>query len=597
MERAPVEVDTGARGQDYNKELGRIYYMLRFGRAFSGNEKNCCFLNTGGTRFANISSCAGLDHVDDSRSLATTDWDFDGDPDLWMTNRTGPRVRFMRNDSKTDNQFVSLRLQGNGKTTNRDAIGARVEVVTEGNSDLKLVKTLFAGSGFQSQSSKWLSFGLGPSGKVSHVLVDWPGGRQERFEGVKANGFFVLVQATGKADPWTPPRPESPLTPSVTSIPDPPLSQRTIFAAPIEMLELNYNDMQGQPQTAFERDSGQPVLVVLWSTGCKPCGVELRNLGKQAVAFDKAGLKIVALSINGVPDCKVTSTPTEAARILASWGYSQTAGMATDENLRKIQIIQDEVFAWHEPLVTPTSLLIDGQGGLAAMYKGAIDVEKLLQDVRDLSATTGERVKMAEAVPGKWLADPPHRNLLTLASVYHKKGFKKDAAAVYHKVLKTELTDEERGGVHRNLGMIAQKSDEIPKAIEHYETSLKLQPSPLAHNNLAKALESLGRVDDAIEQYQKAVKLDPGYGQVYVNHARLLMELRQSAQALKMLRTAIKAEPGFVESYIYLNQILISFGQKEEAIKILERGLEANPKNAQLEKAIEAARSPDSNAS
>ncbi|NIP94492.1 MAG: hypothetical protein GWO24_14035, partial [Akkermansiaceae bacterium] len=67
------------------------------GRSFSGHEKNCCFLNTGGGRFADVSAAVGLAFDDDGRAVSVCDWDFDGRQDLWVTNRTAPRVRLLRN--------------------------------------------------------------------------------------------------------------------------------------------------------------------------------------------------------------------------------------------------------------------------------------------------------------------------------------------------------------------------------------------------------------------------------------------------------------------------------------------------------------------
>ena len=40
------------------------------GRSFSGHERNCCFLNVAGERFANVSAVSGLDYPDDGRSIA-----------------------------------------------------------------------------------------------------------------------------------------------------------------------------------------------------------------------------------------------------------------------------------------------------------------------------------------------------------------------------------------------------------------------------------------------------------------------------------------------------------------------------------------------
>ena len=83
------------------------------GRSFSGRERNCCFLNTGGKRFATVSAISGFDFIDDGRGIAVTDWDSDGDLDMWISNRNAPRLRLMRNDLVTPNHFLRMRLVGN----------------------------------------------------------------------------------------------------------------------------------------------------------------------------------------------------------------------------------------------------------------------------------------------------------------------------------------------------------------------------------------------------------------------------------------------------------------------------------------------------
>ena len=159
--RADSQDSVGAGLEQAGRELGQ---MTVEGRSFSGNERNCVFLNTGAFatadgRFANVSGVSGLDFPDDGRAVVLVDWDHDGDQDMWISNRNAPRLRLMRNDSPGSNHYLVLRLQGNGKTTNRDAIGARVEVVMAGEQSgaenaPRSVKTLRAGEGFLAQSSK-----------------------------------------------------------------------------------------------------------------------------------------------------------------------------------------------------------------------------------------------------------------------------------------------------------------------------------------------------------------------------------------------------------------------------------------------------------
>ncbi|MFP6875079.1 MAG: hypothetical protein VCA55_16390, partial [Verrucomicrobiales bacterium] len=131
----------------YRKAWKALNTMLEEGRSYSGFERNCVFLNLGsssGTKeplFANISGASGLDVIDDGRSIAVVDWDFDGKLDFWISNRTAPRLRLQHNRSLFPNSFVALKL--NGKTCNRDAIGARVELtlVNRGSEPRKVIET------------------------------------------------------------------------------------------------------------------------------------------------------------------------------------------------------------------------------------------------------------------------------------------------------------------------------------------------------------------------------------------------------------------------------------------------------------------------
>ena len=110
----------------------QLKHMLRAGRSWSGRERHCVYLNTGGHgRFADVSATSGLDLIDDGRGLAMTDWDADGDLDLWISNRNAPQLRFLRNDA-AGGSWIALRLVGDGERTNRDAVGARVAVTVAG---------------------------------------------------------------------------------------------------------------------------------------------------------------------------------------------------------------------------------------------------------------------------------------------------------------------------------------------------------------------------------------------------------------------------------------------------------------------------------
>ena len=85
----------------YRQQLRRLDEVINRGGTLSGHERNCAFLRVPpnsqeqvqSPAFATISNVSGFDFADDSRSIALTDWDRDGDVDVWVMNRTAPRVR------------------------------------------------------------------------------------------------------------------------------------------------------------------------------------------------------------------------------------------------------------------------------------------------------------------------------------------------------------------------------------------------------------------------------------------------------------------------------------------------------------------------
>jgi len=65
-----------------------------------------------------------------------------------------------------------IELKGTGG--NRSAIGARVEVQWNGNTQVQEVS---GGSGFSSQNDRRLHYGLGSATKIDRVVIRWPSQR------------------------------------------------------------------------------------------------------------------------------------------------------------------------------------------------------------------------------------------------------------------------------------------------------------------------------------------------------------------------------------------------------------------------------------
>ena len=122
------------------------------------------------------------------RGVAYGDFDNDGDLDILMTTNGGQAFLY-RNDLANGNRSLRLRLIGS--KSNRDAIGARVEVHVGSTVMSRMVKS---GSSYLSQSELPLTFGLGHSGKADRVVIHWPSGRTDELKDLKPGKPWTIQE-------------------------------------------------------------------------------------------------------------------------------------------------------------------------------------------------------------------------------------------------------------------------------------------------------------------------------------------------------------------------------------------------------------------
>ncbi|KAA3606764.1 MAG: hypothetical protein DWQ01_17255 [Planctomycetota bacterium] len=415
--QSPLSSDQDTR--DYQTAWEALSHLvLKEGKSWSGREKNCVYLNLGGEgRFANLSSNSTVDYADDARSAALVDWDDDGRLDLMMKNRTGPRVRFLRNLDESGHNFVAVKLRG--VKCNRDAIGAQVILEIDGRT---LRKTLYAGDGYLSQSSKRLQFGVGKADRVDTMIVRWPDGSEDRYPNLEVNTRYRVVQGSKKARVI---RATSHLEfanlEGKAPEPNKQSSNRAVLADPLPMAPFPLPGFQN-PQRTVESLRGAPVLINLWASWCNNCLKELYEFQQRNDELQQAGLRVVAMSTDKPEDLD------KAKQRLEQFGFQEAAGHYPPEILEAVHLVLKEVTGGVKPFVLPTSLLLDAQGRLAVLYQGPVSVETLLQDAAALAGadSPGQRLK---ALTGGQTTVPWKRDLAGLGKALLQAGFPQTGAA------------------------------------------------------------------------------------------------------------------------------------------------------------------------
>ena len=582
MSRSPTEAVGAEDSQDYLSAMRSLNRMILEGGSLSGREQNCVFLNKQDNAFENISAVSGLDFPDDGRAVATVDWDHDGDLDLWLVNRNGPQVRFMRNDTPTDAHFLLVGLVG--QTCNRDAIGARLELYLKGGTSQKLIQTLRAGEGYLSQSSKWLHFGLGGSTEIDRLVVKWPGGAAETFRSLEANRYYRLTQNTGIAEIWTLPDRKIDLMAKKLEPPSDTAAARVRLALRPHVGPLNYRDFEGNNKSLSELE-GKSVLLNLWASWCPPCVKELRLFGQHQQLLGEKGIEIIALNLDGLGD-ENPASPDQSRKLLARLDFPFLSGIASHEVLHRLEVMREELFRWRRPLAVPTSFLIDAKGRVFAIYTGPVEIEDLVADLERMDTTSTEADDLELAFAGRWSAPPlPINNKQwnqSLAGAHYDLALELTNAGSLQEALvesrEALRLDPDHADAHNNLGGILTLQSRRSEAIQEYREALRINPAHReAHNNLAIALFQEGsRIDEAISHFRRALEIDNEQAAPHVNLSLALAGQGKIDEAIHHGREALRINPEHPEAlnlvaYLLATRQSVRSQDAEEAVRLAQR--------------------------
>jgi ASPIC and UnbV/Bacterial Ig-like domain/FG-GAP-like repeat len=159
---------------------------------------NALFLNNGSGVFTKVKGEMLTSYFGFNISAAMADYNKDGLLDLAVGNLSfsqnntsvadpGP-VKLFKNNG-TPGNWLQLKLVGT--TSNKAAIGARVKMTTGVKNQIREVSSH---TGFASQNSLLVHFGLGSSTKADDITITWPSGIIQHLTNVNSNQFVTITE-------------------------------------------------------------------------------------------------------------------------------------------------------------------------------------------------------------------------------------------------------------------------------------------------------------------------------------------------------------------------------------------------------------------
>ena len=542
---------------EYERGWGAMNELIRSDSTWNGHERNVFFANNRDGTFSDVSGVVGLDLRDDSRAFALVDLDGDGKLEIILKNRNAPQVRVLRLAMEHVGNSITVRLRG--RKSNRDAIGARVTVQS---GSLRQAKYLQAGSGFLSQHTKELCFGLGGSSEPVSVAVRWPSGAVDVFENLPINHRIELEE--GVRDFQVKPFTTTPLAWKETigrSSGEPPRdSVGTWLIEPIKAPDFSLPDLSGNLRT-LESFRGGVVLLSFFSSRSESSTEQLRELRGSPTNETS----VVAVNVDDPLDIS-------AVKALAKdESLAFPILLSTPETSGVYNIVYRYLFDRHRDLPLPASFLLDENGNIVKVYQGNLTAEHLSSDAAAIPRNDDERLRKALPFQGTLFQDTFRRNLFTYGVAFFQHGFLDEAEHSFKQVIAAKPDDPD---AHYNLGTLCLRRNSLVEAKRYLEKAVELRSDyPEAWNNLGMLAAQQGRDEEAITAFKKSLSSRPKYATALLNLGNLYRRQGKLDEAEKYLADALASEPMNAEVNYNLGMLYARRNQTDRAAQYLETAI------------------------
>jgi Flp pilus assembly protein TadD/peroxiredoxin len=550
---------------NYEQGWNAINELVRSDSSWAGPERNVFYANNRDGTFSEVSGAIGLDFPDDSRSFVLADLDHDGRLEVILKNRNAPQLRVLRNAMADLGHSIAFHLRG--QKSNRDAIGAAVTIEAGTH---RQIKYLQAGSGFLSQHTKELFFGVAEVQDAVRATVRWPSGLNQTFENLPVDHRIEIQEGSDDFQA----KPFAVLPPSYARAGEPqkleplPSSVETWLIEPLRAPDFSLPELAGKTWD-LPSFRGGPLLLNFWSTTSPSCGQQMRLLLQSRSSLASSGLRIVGINVDDPRDGQIVQT------FVTKQGLSFPTLLATPEVAGVYNIVYRHLFDRRRDLPLPTSFLLNKDGMIVKVYQGPVSPERLMEDVKSVPTTPADRVRMALPFAGTLYQGTFQRNDFTYGVSFFQHGYLEQAEASFKQVIAAQPDNPE---AHYNLGTLYLRRDAFQNARKYLEQTVKLRPDyPEAWNNLGMVAAHENQADAAIRNFQQSLQQRPAYTIALLNLGNLYRRQGNFGEAEKLLNRAHEIEPDDPEVNYNLGMLYARRNQSQVAQQYLERAVRLRP--------------------
>jgi tetratricopeptide (TPR) repeat protein len=324
----------------------------------------------------------------------------------------------------------------------------------------------------------------------------------------------------------------------------------------------------------------------LWSPTCTPCLQELAEWTNAANALRSSGVDVVTVSVDTLLEPSEMSTA-NAQRALDKLGFRGSAGMALPQLVETLEMMHDTFVYDRAKLPLPSSFLLDGQGRLAAIYKGPVPVSVLLADVATLDDGLDQRRASAVPFTGRWASVPLPSDAAPIVRRLDEQGLTDAAVAFARKCIEDlENTRRTESGSERAshmelsvlLGKLLLKTGQRQDAAVTFARTLESGPHAAAlRRKIGEAYLAHDLPNEAVEHLRVALQAEPDNGRLLYHLGIAELALRQPDEAIVHLKRAHELMPGDSDTCFHLANALHGTQQTKDALVLYRQALRLRP--------------------